>query len=65
MNLHNIKLRAYSFNERAINCYQKCGFKEIGRRREARIVAGEKYDVIQMDILASEFAGELAGLLRK
>ena len=33
LNLNNIKLDVLSFNERAIACYKKCGFKEYGRRR--------------------------------
>lgn len=59
LNLNSIILRVHSFNKRAISCYKKCGFKEIGRRREAYIVGGRKYDDIFMDILASEFKGEL------
>jgi RimJ/RimL family protein N-acetyltransferase len=55
LNLHNIMLGVYSFNQRAINCYRKTGFKEIGKRREARIVCGKKYDVVLMDVLATEF----------
>jgi len=65
LNLHNIKLNVYSFNQRAIKCYKKCGFKEIGRRREARVVAGEKYDVVYMDLLASEFEGKIGGLIQQ
>lgn len=59
LNLHNIMLKVYSFNKRGINCYKNVGFKEIGRRRESRQVAGEKYDEIYMDILASEFKGSI------
>ena len=33
LNLNNIKLDLMSFNERALKCYTKCGFKEYGRRR--------------------------------
>ena len=55
LNLHNITLGVYSYNKRAQASYQKLGFKEIGRRREARIIAGKKYDVILMDIISSEF----------
>jgi len=55
LNLNGIMLGVYSFNKRAINCYKKVGFKEIGRRRQARIIAGKKYDVVLMDILAQEF----------
>lgn len=43
----------------------KCGFKEIGIRREAHIIAGEKYDEIYMDILASEFEGKIPDLVKE
>ena len=55
LNLNNIMLEVFSFNKRAFNSYKKVGFKEIGRRREAIIFAGEKHDEIYMDILANEF----------
>ena len=58
MNLHNIKLNLMSFNERALKCYKKCGFKEAGRIRENKFVNGKYYDTILMDILSSEFEGE-------
>ena len=55
MNLHSIKLHVFSFNERAIKCYKKCGFKETGRIRENKFVNGKYYDTICMDILENEF----------
>ena len=55
LNLNNIMLRTYSFNERSISCYKKAGFKEIGRRRQARVIGRAKYDLVYMDILAEEF----------
>jgi len=55
LNLNNIMLGTFEFNQRAISSYKKIGFKEIGRRRQGRIIAGKKYDVIFMDILAEEF----------
>ena len=58
LNLNSIMLGTFSFNARAINCYKRVGFKEIGRRRQARIIAGEKYDAVLMDILAEEFESE-------
>jgi len=54
-NLRNVKLDVYEFNQRAIRCYEKCGFKQIGRRRKARTIGGSHYDVIYMDIIAEEF----------
>jgi RimJ/RimL family protein N-acetyltransferase len=35
LNMRNIWLRAFAFNERAIASYRKLGFREIGRRRKA------------------------------
>jgi RimJ/RimL family protein N-acetyltransferase len=57
LNLNSVMLQVYDFNERAIRCYQKCGFSTVGRRREARLIAGRAHDVVVMDILAREFAG--------
>lgn len=55
LGLHNIMLRVYSFNERGIRAYIRAGFREIGRRRESRRLAGQPYDTIFMDCLATEF----------
>lgn len=55
LNLNNIKLDVMEFNERAIACYKKCGFKEYGRRRKSEFTNGKYYDRISMDILAEEF----------
>jgi len=54
LNLHNIQLKTYSFNKRAIKCYEKVGFKMVGSRREALLRNGERHDIIVMDILAAE-----------
>ena len=55
LNLNSIQLTVLTFNERAIACYKKCGFKEVGRLREAYYLNGKYYDKILMDILNSEF----------
>lgn len=54
LNLHNIMLKVFSFNERAIGCYKKVGFKEIGRRRQTYYLNGKYYDEVYMDILSNE-----------
>ncbi len=56
LNLNSVMLVVKEFNKRGIKCYEKCGFKKIGIRREASIVAGKKYGEIMMDILAEEFS---------
>ena len=55
LNLNSIMLGAFEFNARALRCYERAGFKVIGRRRQARIIGGRKYDAVLMDILAEEF----------
>ena len=57
LNLHSVMLGVFAFNERAIGCYRRVGFKEIGRRRQARIIGSRMYDVVLMDIVAEEFTG--------
>ena len=54
-NMHNINLCVFQFNERAINCYKKIGFKEYGRRHEAYFLDGKYYDIIEMEILEDDF----------
>ena len=57
LNLNNIKLTVLEFNKRAIACYKKCGFKEMGKIRQAYYLNGRYYDEILMDILKEEFNG--------
>ena len=54
LNLNNVMLKVFSFNERAIKCYKKVGFKEIGRRRQSYYLKGKFFDEVYMDILKSE-----------
>lgn len=59
INIRNIMLDVFSFNERAIKAYEKCGFKEIGRRRKSVVYGNNEYDEIYMDILSEEFEGSM------
>ena len=54
-NLHSVMLGVFAFNQRGIASYRRIGFREIGLRREARILGGKAYDALLMDILADEF----------
>jgi len=58
LNLNNIMLSVYSFNETAINCYKKVGFKEIGKRRNSVMIKNKRYDIIYMDIIREEYYKE-------
>jgi RimJ/RimL family protein N-acetyltransferase len=55
LGLHNVMLRVFGYNERAIRVYQRVGFREIGRRREAQRIGGQVADVVLMDYLATDF----------
>ncbi len=54
LNLHNVLLRVFGFNPRALRAYQKVGFKEVGRRRGAAVLGGERFDEVYMDITRDE-----------
>ena len=55
LNLRNISLNVFEYNEVAYNLYKKIGFKEAGRLRKAVEILGKTYDVIIMDMLKEEF----------
>ena len=55
LGLHSIWLDVFSFNLAGQRCYAKAGFREVGRRRECRLLDGVLHDQIIMDILATEF----------
>lgn len=54
LNLHSVFLRAYASNPGAVKAYERAGFKEFGRRREAAFRGGQPIDVIYMDCLSRE-----------
>jgi RimJ/RimL family protein N-acetyltransferase len=56
LGLHRIGLRVLAYNERAIRCYQKCGFVIEGRERESALVDGAWHDDVMMGILATDLA---------
>lgn len=55
LGLHNVMLRVFSYNQRAIRAYLRAGFREIGRRRQAQRIGSQVYDVVLMDCLATDF----------
>ncbi|CAA9532658.1 MAG: Acetyltransferase, GNAT family [uncultured Thermomicrobiales bacterium] len=59
LGLHNVLLTVYEHNPAAHRVYRKAGFREIGRRREARVSAGRRWDEIYMDCLATGFTSPL------
>ncbi len=59
LDLHNIWLSVFSFNERGLRAYTRAGFREIGRRREALRRGDQLYDLVYMDCLSTEFHGSV------
>jgi RimJ/RimL family protein N-acetyltransferase len=55
LNLHRVYLTVYAYNERAIRCYQKCGFRHEGTMRQARYSGGRYHDELMMGLLRDEF----------
>jgi RimJ/RimL family protein N-acetyltransferase len=61
LGLNNVMLEVAEYNLAGRRAYEKAGFREIGRRREADIMNGVVYDVIYMDCIASEFESPVLG----
>lgn len=64
LGLHNIMLSTYAYNERALRSYLKVGFREFGRRRQAQRIGDQRYDIVYMDLLRSEFHSPLQPVVR-
>ena len=58
LNMHNIVLTVLADNARARRCYEKCGFKLVGREEEAIYINGKYLDKLYMQILKKDFNGE-------
>ncbi len=61
LGLHNVMLSVYAYNRAAHRAYQKAGFREFGRRREAVWMGGRLWDIIYMECLATEFTSPVLG----
>lgn len=55
LGLHNVMLSVSEYNLAGRRAYEKAGFREMGRRRQADPMAGRRYDEVYMDCVATEF----------
>lgn len=55
LNLHRVSLTVFGYNQRAIRSYEKAGFRMEGRQRGFLKREGERWDLIYMGILRSEW----------
>ncbi len=53
--LHRVELWVYDYNESAINCYKKAGFKTDGLARDAHKVKNKYWSAFLMSILRPEW----------
>ena len=55
MNLHRIELDVFKGHQSAIACYEKCGFKKEGERKETYFLDGKYHNGYLMAIIDKEF----------
>ncbi len=55
LGLHRVALNVFDFNEAAIRCYERVGFKREGLLREARRHGDEYWSVYVLGMLEREF----------
>lgn len=55
MNINKIRLTVYSYNESAIKCYERCGYKIEGTLRQEIYRDGKYYDKLYMGLLKAEY----------
>ncbi|OGP78486.1 MAG: hypothetical protein A2V86_15660 [Deltaproteobacteria bacterium RBG_16_49_23] len=55
LGLHRMDLVVFDFNQAAIKCYEKAGFRKEGHIREARKIGTEYWSLYQMSILEHEW----------
>lgn len=58
LNLYNVYLYVKSFNKKAITCYKKVWFQEIGTMHHFEYCNGERYDMIMMEMLKPDWQGK-------
>jgi diamine N-acetyltransferase len=62
LSLRNVLLEVMPWNAGGIRAYERAGFKLVGRRRDAILMHGRRWDEVYMDAVADEFSGSvLAG----
>ncbi len=55
LNLNRLWLQVYEYNERALRCYERVGFKKEGVLRQENYREGRYWDTLVMGILRSEW----------
>jgi RimJ/RimL family protein N-acetyltransferase len=61
LGLFNVMLHVYSHNPAALRAYLKAGFREFGRRSQSRVYAGQRWDEVYMECVASNYSSPMLG----
>lgn len=61
LRLHRVDLRVLAYNQRAIACYEKCGFVREGVERETLLQDGTWHSDVIMSILEHEYGAARQG----
>jgi RimJ/RimL family protein N-acetyltransferase len=61
LNLNRVGLGVWEFNERALRCMARLGFKREGRKRQVMFRDGRFWDEVLMSMLAAEYFGGADG----
>jgi RimJ/RimL family protein N-acetyltransferase len=61
LGLHRVSIGVFGENARARELYERLGFTEVGRDREAYLLEGEYRDLVRLDILDREWVAGTGG----
>jgi diamine N-acetyltransferase len=61
LGLHGVDLQVFEYNLAGRRAYEKAGFREVGRRRQAHLMGGRLWDIILMDCLATDYTSPVLG----
>ncbi len=64
LNLYRVQLTVFSYNERAINLYEKLGFQREGVFREHIQRDGRRHDMILYGLLRQEWTEHLNSTIK-
>ncbi len=64
LNLYRINLSVFAYNPRAIRAYEKADFVHEGTMRQALFRDGQRYDMLLMGLLRSEWQRQAADVER-
>ena len=54
-------LTVFEYDPAGQRAYEKAGFREIGRRRQCRMMGGKLWDEIYMECLSTDFESPVLG----